>query len=118
MLTDIDSTVSMFNLNATYHVLFLKRCMTDAVEKGQSSNGVGKSLFAVYLENTLFKDKFIHPFLELETCEHIDASVRSKRTIFDKVRETSILLFVKFFTAFVNVSPKGGTIRIRGGHVV
>ena len=35
------------------HVLFLKRCMADVVQKGQSSNGVGKSLFAVYLENTL-----------------------------------------------------------------
>ena len=43
-------------------VLFLKRCMADVVEEGQSSNGVGKSLFAVYLENTLFKDKLIHPF--------------------------------------------------------
>ena len=44
------------------HVLFLKRCMADVVEKGQSFNGVGKSLFAVYLKNTLFKEKFIHPF--------------------------------------------------------
>ena len=44
------------------HVLFLKRCMADVVEKRQSFNGVGKSLFAVYLENTLFKEKFIHPF--------------------------------------------------------
>ena len=43
-------------------VLFLKRSMADVVEKGQSFNGVGKSLFAVYLENTLFKEKFIHPF--------------------------------------------------------
>ena len=30
--------------------------MVDVVEKGQSSNGVGKSLFAVHLQNTLFKD--------------------------------------------------------------
>ena len=37
---------------------------------------------------------------------------------FDKVREISILLFVKFLTAFVNLSPKGGTIRMRDGHVV
>ena len=44
------------------HVLFLKRCMADAVEKRQNFNGVGRSLFAVYLENTLFKEKFIHPF--------------------------------------------------------
>ena len=29
------------------HVLFLKRCMADVVEKGQSFNGIGKSLFAV-----------------------------------------------------------------------
>ena len=36
--------------------------MADGVEIGQSSKGVGKSLFAVYLEDTLFKDKFIHPF--------------------------------------------------------
>ena len=43
-------------------VLFLKRCMADVVEKGQSFNGVGKSLFAVYLENTLFKEKFVCPF--------------------------------------------------------
>ena len=41
-----------------------------------------------------------------------------KRTIFHNVREISILLFVKFLTAFVNPSPKGGTIRMRGGHVV
>ena len=56
-------------------VLFLKRCMADVVEKGQSSNGVGKLLIAVYLENSLFKDKFIHSFLELDlkTCEHIKA---------------------------------------------
>ena len=50
--------------------------MVDVVEKRQSSNGVGKLLFAVYLENTLFKDKFLHSFLELsglETCQHIDA---------------------------------------------
>ena len=44
------------------HVLFSKRCMADVVEKGQNFNGVGKSLFALYLENTLFKEKFIHPF--------------------------------------------------------
>ena len=44
------------------HVLFLKRSMADVVEKGQSSNGVGQSQFAVYLENTLFRDKFMHPF--------------------------------------------------------
>ena len=44
------------------HVLFLKRCMADVVKKRQSFNGVGKSLFAVYLKNTLFKEKFIHPF--------------------------------------------------------
>ena len=43
------------------HVLFSKRCMADVVEKGQNFKGVGKSLFAVYLENTLFKEKFIHP---------------------------------------------------------
>ena len=48
------------------HALILKRCMADVVEKGQSSNGVRKFLFAVYLENTLFKDKFIHSFLELD----------------------------------------------------
>ena len=44
------------------HVLFLKRCMADVVENGQSFNGVGRSLFAMYLENTLFKEKLIHPF--------------------------------------------------------
>ena len=44
--------------------------------------------------------------------------LRGKRTIFDKVREISILLFVKFLTAFVNLSPKGGIIRMRRGHVV
>ena len=44
------------------HVLFLKRCIADVVEKGQSFSGVGKSLIAVYLENTLFKEKLIHPF--------------------------------------------------------
>ena len=44
--------------------------------------------------------------------------LRSKRTIFDKVREISILLFVTFFTVFVNLSPKGGIIRTHGGHVV
>ena len=44
------------------HVPFLKRWMPDVVEKGESFNGVGKSLFAVHLENTLFKEKFIHPF--------------------------------------------------------
>ena len=43
------------------HVQFSKRCMANVVEKGQNFNGVGKSLFAVYLENTLFKEKFIHP---------------------------------------------------------
>ena len=42
--------------------IFLKRCIADVVEKGQISNGDGKSLFVVYLETTLFKDKFIHPF--------------------------------------------------------
>ena len=49
--------------------------MADVVEKGQSSNGVGMSLFAVYLENTLLKDKFIYPFSELDlgTCEHMHA---------------------------------------------
>ena len=49
--------------------------MADVVEKGQSTNGVGKLLFVVYLENTLFKDKFIYPFRELDlgTCEDIDA---------------------------------------------
>ena len=58
------------------NAIFLKSCMADVVEKGQSSNGVGKFLFTVYLENTLFKDKFLHPFLELtglETCQHMDA---------------------------------------------
>ena len=30
------------------HVIFLKRCMADVVEKGQNSKGVGKSLFDVY----------------------------------------------------------------------
>ena len=35
-----------------------------------------------------------------------------------KVREISILLFVKFLTTFVNLSPKSDTIRMRGGHVV
>ena len=44
--------------------------------------------------------------------------LRDKRTIFDKVRDISILLFVKFLTAFVNLSPKGGITRMRGGHVV
>ena len=44
------------------HVPFLKRWMPDVVEKVQSFSGVGKSLFAVHLENTLFKEKFIHPF--------------------------------------------------------
>ena len=33
----------------------------DAVEKGRNSNGVGKSLFALYLENILFKEKSISP---------------------------------------------------------
>ena len=44
------------------HELFLKRCLVNVVEKGQSLKGVGKSLFAVYLENTLFKEKLMHPF--------------------------------------------------------
>ena len=45
--------------------------------------------------------------------------LRSKRTIFDKVREISILLFVKFFTAFVNLSPKKCyTSHAQRGHVV
>ena len=43
-------------------VLFFKRCLADVVEKGQSSNSAGKSLFAVSFENTLFKDKFLQPF--------------------------------------------------------
>ena len=49
--------------------------MADVVEKIQIFKCVGKSLFAVYLENTLFKDKFIHPFSELDlgTCEYFDA---------------------------------------------
>ena len=49
--------------------------MADVFEKGQSSSGVGKLLFAVFLENTLFKDKFIHSSLELDfkTCQYIDA---------------------------------------------
>lgn len=56
-------------------VLFFKRCLADVVEKGQSSNSVGKSLFAVSFENTLFKDKFLQPFRELDlwTCEPINA---------------------------------------------
>ena len=36
--------------------------MGDVVEKGRTSNGVGKSLFALYLENILFKEKSISPF--------------------------------------------------------
>ena len=36
-------------------ILILKRCMADVVEKRQNFNGVRKSLFAVYLENTLSK---------------------------------------------------------------
>ena len=49
--------------------------MADVVEKMQSSKCVGKLLFALYLENTLFKDKFRHPFSELDlgTCEYFDA---------------------------------------------
>ena len=43
------------------HVLFWKRCIVNVVETGQSSNGVGESPFAMYLENTLSKDKNIHP---------------------------------------------------------
>ena len=42
--------------------------------------------------------------------------LRSKRTIFDRVREISILLFIKFFTVFL--SAKNATIRMRGGHVL
>ena len=45
-------------------------------------------------------------------------TLEEQRTIFDKVREISILLFVKFSTAFVNLSPKGGIIRMRGGHII
>ena len=46
--------------------------MANVVEKGKSFNGVGKSLFAVCLENTLFKAEFTHS-LDLGACEHIDA---------------------------------------------
>ena len=35
--------------------------MGDVVEKGRTSNGVGKSLFALYLENILFKEKSLSP---------------------------------------------------------
>ena len=45
-------------------------------------------------------------------------TLEGQKDNFDKVREISILLFVKFLTAFVNLSRKGGTIRMRGGHVV
>ena len=45
-------------------------------------------------------------------------TLEGQKDNFDKVREISILLFVKFLTAFANLSPKGGTIRMRGGHVV
>ena len=38
--------------------LFWKRCMVDV----GCSIGVGESLFAVHLGNTLSKDKNIHPF--------------------------------------------------------
>ena len=41
--------------------------------------------------------------------------LRSKRTIFDKVWEISILLFVKFFTAFVILVPRAS---VSFGHVV
>ena len=64
----------------------------------------------------LFKDKFIHPFWELDMGRNW--RLRSKRTIFDKVREILILVFVNFYAAFVSLSPKSGTIRMRGGHVV
>ena len=92
--------------------------MADVVEKGQSSNGVWKSLFAVNGKYTVQRQ--IHPsflrtgFGDMRTYGRL----RSKSTIFDKVREISILLFVKFFTAFVNVSPKSSTLRMSGGHVV
>ena len=44
--------------------------MADVVEKGQNSDGVGKLLFAVYLENTLFKDKFVHSFFRTGFWRH------------------------------------------------
>ena len=62
LLFESDLRTCFFPVLLYHHVLFLKRCMADVVNKGQSSNGVGKSLFAVYLENTLFKDKFIRAF--------------------------------------------------------
>ena len=81
------------------NAIFLKSCMADVVEKGQSSNGVGKFLFAVYLENTLFKDKFLHPFFRTDWIGNMPTygRLRSKLTI-------SILLLVKFFRVFL--SPK------------
>ena len=64
-----------------------------------TSNVVGKLLFAVYLR-------------DMRTYWHL----RSNRTIFDKVKEISILLFKKIFTVFLSL--KNGTIRMGGGHVV
>ena len=46
------------------HVLFLKRCMADVVEKRQNFNGVGRSLFAAYLENTHVQRKIPTSFLK------------------------------------------------------
>ena len=50
--------------------MYEENVMSDVVVKIRISKCVGKSLFAVYLQNTLFKDKFRHPFSELDlgTC--------------------------------------------------
>ena len=52
----------VFSCSAAQPCTIFERCMADVVEIGPSSIGIGKSLFAVYLENTLFKDKFMHLF--------------------------------------------------------
>ena len=42
--------------------------------------------------------------------------LEEQKANFDKVREISILLFIKFCTVFL--SAKNATIRMRGGHVM